>query len=60
MIKEIEANSYLQQEIEKAIRKRQRSFPDILNPADIRRVTEKAMKEIMKENLLDAKGGLDE
>ena len=54
MIKETEANSYLQQEIGEAIRKRQKSFSDILSPLDIRRVTEKAMKEIIKENKLDA------
>ena len=60
MIKEIKANSYLQQEIEKAIRKRQRNFPDILSPVDIRRVTEKATKVIIKENRLDAFGGISE
>jgi uncharacterized protein (UPF0147 family) len=60
MIKEIEANTFLQQEIEDAIRRRQKSFSDILNPKDIRRVTEKAIKEIVKENRLDAVGGLDE
>lgn len=59
-MREKESNNFLQKEIEDAIRKRQKSFPDILNPSDIRRVTEKAINEIIKENKLDANGGLDE
>lgn len=56
-MKENVANSCLQERIEDAIRQRQSGFKDLLWPQDVIRVTKKAIREIIKENRLDANVG---
>lgn len=45
-------DKYLQKFFQRAIRKRQRNYPECLNPKDIKLILNRAIKTILKENKL--------